>query len=138
MAEAARPSGNAAADAGSPEALLAEARAAYVAWAERHLAEIRPTAAAIAGDGHAAARQAVLEIFHDLKGGGGAVGLPLLSEIGASACAYLRQLDAGGDRPARVVAAHVAAAEGVLAAGVEGDGGPAGAALLEKLRRISG
>lgn len=137
MAKAARPNGSAAPAAGSHEAILAEARAAYVEWARRHLAEIRPRTAEIAGDGHAAARQAIFEVFHDLKGGGGSVGLPLLSDIGASACAYLRGLDGGGERPAKVVEAHVLAAEGVVAAGVEGDGGPAGAALLDKLRRIS-
>ena len=119
------------------EAMLAEAREAFVDWAKRSLGKSKSAAKGLAGDDFAASLETVLDTFHDLKGGGGGVGLSLMSSIGDSACGYLRKLEAPSDHAAKVVEAHIVAAEGVLAAGIEGDGAAAGASLTAKLRAFA-
>ena len=84
------------------------------------------------GDGFASAKDEVHSLFHDLQGAVG-VGLNLLSSIGALGADFVRNLETPAPGVAGVAAAHIAAAKGVLAACIEGDGGDAGKALIEKL-----
>lgn len=124
-------------DAGDMEEILAEAREAFVAWALEHLDGARRAAPDLADDGHQAACDAIFGVFHDLKGGGGSVGLDLMSGIGDSACKFLKGVTAPDPRAPKVALAHIAAAEGVLKGQIMGDGGEGGALLLRKLRAIA-
>jgi len=121
----------------SMDAMLAEAERAFVDWARKALKTVRPRVAELAGSSFEPAREAIFSVFHDLKGAGGGVGMDLMTEIGESGCAYLRHFDSPSKRAAKIAAAHVAAAEGVLAARIKGDGGAAGRQLIEKLRASS-
>lgn len=117
--------------------LLDEAKAAFVDWAKQAMIAARSAAPGLAGDGFAAAREIVATAFHDMKGGGGSVGFDLLSRIGASACDLLDRESAPSQHAVRAANAHIVAAEGVLAAGIEGDGGAAGVELIDKLGTLA-
>lgn len=119
---------------GDVQRLLADARAVFIEWADNALKEASGQVDDLAGPEFAAARDAIFGVFHDVKGAGGGVGLDLMSDIGASGCDFLRELDAPSRKAAKVVKAHIVTAQGVLAAGIDGDGGAAGQALAEKLR----
>lgn len=119
------------------EEALAEARATYLAWIAAELETSKSAARALGVNGRSAESDAVFGFFHDLKGVGGSVGLELLGAIGQSACSYLRVTDGVADRAPAVMLAHLSATEKVVAAGIRGDGGPAGEALLQKLKAIS-
>lgn len=118
-------------------ALLGPAKEAFIEWARPALADAKAASPRLAKKDFAAARDEIFAVFHDLKGGGGGVGLSLISEIGDSGCCMLRDLDAPNARAVKVIQAHIAAAEGVFAAGIEGDGGEAGEMLAQKLRTIA-
>jgi hypothetical protein len=113
---------------------IADARKALVEWADEALTTGAARSAELEGPKFAAAKEDVHSLFHDLKGAGGGVGLNLLSRIGANGADFVRSLEAPAPGVARVAAAHFAAAKGVLSAGVEGDGGAAGDALIAKLQ----
>lgn len=112
---------------------IADAREAFVEWANDALTTGADRVGDLEGDGFASVKDEVHSLFHDLKGAGGGVGLNLLSSIGALGADFVRNLEAPAPGAARVAAAHIAAAKGVLAAGIEGDGGDAGKALIAKL-----
>lgn len=119
------------------EAMLGEAREAYLEWFRVQLEPVKAAAQKLGASDHEAAWKTVFNFFHDLKGGGGSVGLDLLSAVGASACGYLRKIDSSDDRAANVTLAHVAISEKIVAAGIRGDGGQAGAALIARLQELS-
>ncbi len=119
---------------GELEAMLGEARSAFVDWARRALENVKAPASELGSEDYAKARDEVFAVFHDLKGAGGGVGMELMSEIGASGCAFLRAYEQPNEYAVKVAKAHIAAAEGVLAADIRGDGGEAGRALAAKLR----
>ena len=121
-------------DFGDMSALLAEAENAFIEWSRKALADVKPKAEMLDGPAFAEARDAIFAVFHDLKGAGGGVGIALMTDIGESGCNYLRHMSEPSEKASKVMAAHIAAAEGVLAAGIRGDGGPAGRALLSKLK----
>lgn len=113
---------------------IADAREAFLEWAKDALAEGAVRAGELEGTGFESAKDDLHFLFHDLKGAGGGVGLNLLSRIGSLGADFVRSLDAPTPGATRLAAAHIAAAKGVLAAGIEGDGGDAGDALIEKLK----
>jgi len=119
------------------ETILAEARAAYIEWIAAEMETANSAARTLDGAGRSASWDTVFGFFHNLKGGGGSVGLELLSAIGASACNYLRSMDGGAERAPAVMLAHLSATQKVANAGIRGDGGSAGQALMQKLKAIS-
>lgn len=122
-------------DADRMSALLGEAKLEFAKWARDALRGAHAELEALGDAEHAAeAKAAIFGVFHDLKGSAGGVGYDLLSKIGESCCGYVRAASLPDRQAAKIVRAHIVAAEGVLAAGVEGDGGAVGAAMLQKLR----
>ena len=111
---------------------IEDAREAFIEWANEALAEGAVRAGELEGTGFESAKDDVHSLFHDLKGAGGGVGLNLLSRIGSLGADLMRTLEDPTPGATRLAAAHIAAAKGVLAAGIEGDGGDAGDALIEK------
>lgn len=113
---------------------IADARKAFIEWAAQALADGATHAAALDKPEFRVAAEELHSVFHDLKGAGGGVGLDLLSSIGGSGAEFIRALQKPSEGAARVATAHLSAAKGVLAAGIQGDGGETGAALLKKLQ----
>ena len=113
---------------------IADAREAFLDWANDALAEGAARAGELEGIGFESAKDDVHSLFYDLKGAGGGVGLNLLSRIGSLGADFVRALEAPTPGATRLAAAHIAAAKGALAAGIEGDGGEAGDALIEKFK----
>lgn len=115
-------------------AAIADAREAFIEWAEKALTDGAVHAAALDKPEYQVAAEQLNSVFHNLKGAGGGVGFDLLSSIGALGSDFVRALQKPSTGAARIAAAHLAAGKGVLAAGIQGAGGATGAALLEKLR----
>lgn len=137
MAE--HPTGRTLADRnGELEAILVSAREQYLSWAHGALGVARDAAPNLASEQCGEAWETVFGVFHDLKGGGGSVGLDLLTQIGDSACRQLRPLKSGGKQAVRSALAHIVVAQGVLDQGVHGDGGELGAKIMMKLEAACG
>jgi hypothetical protein len=113
---------------------IADAREAFLESANDALEKSCERAGELEGTGFDGAKDDVHSLFHDLKGAGGGVGLNLLSQIASLGADFVRSLDAPTPGASRRAAAHIAAAKGVLSAGIEGDGGDAGDVLIEKLK----
>jgi hypothetical protein len=83
------------------------------------------------------ARETIYAPMHDIAGLGGALGYPLIGQIARALTEKLRglpdPLDAAGLALAR---AHVSALAALHVRDVRGEGGPAGAAVLERLAAI--
>ena len=127
----------AAAEQLSLEEILAEAREGFLAWSAGAVADAKKAAPGLATDAFAEAWEVVFGVLHDCKGGGGSVGLDLVTAIADNGCRYLKGQKAADAKVAAAAAAHLSAVEGVLRSGIVGDGGAAGQRLLEKLRSMT-
>jgi len=78
-------------------------------------------------------------VTHNIKGQGSSFGYPLMTEIGGSLHELLRQAP---DRPtpaaARVIEAHVTCLRRVIDNDIDGEPGPEGRRLVERLRALTG
>lgn len=119
------------------EDILAEAREGFLTWSERALSDAKRAAPGLATDAFAEAWEVVFGVLHDCKGGGGSVGLDLVTAIAENGCRYLKGRETADPKAAAVATAHLSAIEGVLQSGVVGDGGAAGSRLLEKLQSMT-
>ena len=90
---------------------IADAREAFLEWANDALAEGAARAGELEGTGFESAKDDVHSLFHDLKGAGGGVGLNLLSRIGSLGADFVRALEAPTPGATRLAAAHIAAAK---------------------------
>ncbi|MBM3568990.1 MAG: hypothetical protein FJX46_09575 [Alphaproteobacteria bacterium] len=79
----------------------------------------------------------IFNIFHDLKGQGSTFGYRLVTAIGKSACDYIVKDEALTDFQLTVVEQHYLAIKIVLDRKITGDGGPTGAAVLDKLIELA-
>lgn len=126
----------AAADQLDLEDILAEAREGFLAWSVGALSDAKRAAPGLATDAFSEAWEVVFGVLHDCKGGGGSVGLELVTAIADNGCRYLKTRKSADASVSAVATAHLSAIEGVLQAGIAGDGGAAGQRLLEKLRSM--
>jgi hypothetical protein len=77
-------------------------------------------------------------LFHDLQGQGALFGYALLGTLGGRLCAYSRAVKGQiGAEELPVVRAHMVALRFVLDRKLEGNGGPAGQAILAKLDALT-
>ena len=78
-------------------------------------------------------------VTHNVKGQGSSFGYPLMTEIGGSLHNLLRQAP---DRPSpavvRVIETHVTCLQRVIAEEIDGEPGPQGQRLVERLRALTG
>lgn len=80
---------------------------------------------------------AIFDVMHNLKGQGGSFGYDLLTVIGGSLCDYIRHATSGADeRQLKVIAAHFAAIDFVIAKDIRGPGGEVGDQLRAKLDEL--
>lgn len=78
--------------------------------------------------------QELYRLFHDLQGQAGLFGYALLATLGGRLCSYWRGIKGQiGPKELPVVRAHLVALRFVLDRKLEGNGGPAGQAILAKL-----
>lgn len=122
------------------EAAVARLKAQYKGWLLNDIAKMKGAYAAATGDAtnRAAHLQALYAVSHDVKGQGGSFGYDLVTDIGQSLCTLLKRDEAGSKAGLVAVATHIAALEAVAEAGLEGDGGQAGAKLLARLEAAVG
>ena len=78
-------------------------------------------------------------ITHNVKGQGSSFGYPLMTEIGESLHALLRQApEQATPTAARVIEAHVNCLHRVIENDIDGDPGPEGRQVVERLRALTG
>jgi hypothetical protein len=120
---------------------LERAQAVVAAHAQDYVARLLEEAHALAAGWQEAAaedREAIVRlhrIAHDIKGQGTTFGYPLATEVAAALCRLLMGGGLARAKAREVVEAHIAALAAIAGGPIAGDGGEAGAALLEGLRR---
>lgn len=94
--------------------------------------------AVIEAETDAAKRVAIVEtvhtIFNDLRGNGGTYGYPLVTEVGDSACRFIKDMAHWGAPQLAILRAHTDAMRAIMAANITGDGGPIGRQLMTGLK----
>lgn len=80
----------------------------------------------------------LFNIVHDLRGGGGNFGYPLVTRIGGMLCRYLEGRSSVGMVEVEVLRSLVDAMRAVVANKLKGDGGPVGQELCAGLERLVG
>lgn len=121
------------------EQAIAEQARDYLGYVEQDHSAL--CAALDAGTGDPARRSdALSQIFglvHNMKGQGKSFGYDMITTIGASLCEFLRKDDTDtGDRAMQVVKAHIDAIGVVVEHRLEGDGGPLGRKLVQRLQGL--
>lgn len=76
-------------------------------------------------------------IAHNIKGQGGSFGYDLVTDIGASFCAYLRGSPRMAPNELAILSMHIRVLKNVSDNNITGDGGETGARLMEKLRQLT-
>lgn len=84
-----------------------------------------------------AARDRMYDHAHNIKGMGSSFQFDLMTDIGASLCAYLKKPDAPDTLTSRALDGHVRALEVVLENRIMGKGGEKGAALIARLEELT-
>ena len=82
--------------------------------------------------------QALHGIAHNIKGQGASFGYPLITDIGASLCRFLKERSAASETELQIMQAHVRAMQEIVSNEIAGDGGDLGGQLLDKLRNLAG
>ena len=120
------------------EDAVAELANSFVEWVGSDLARAREalTAAQAAPDQAEAALAEIFDVYHNVKGQGGTFGYDLLSMVANVACDLLRDAPSAGNPPFAVLAAHMTAAEFIIARDVKGDGGEQGHRLMARLAEL--
>jgi len=127
------------------EAVLARAQAAVADLAKNYapttLGDLEACIALLkAARGDAAQRTARIKelyaIAHTIKGQGGSFGYPLITRIGASLCALIRQERDFTDADLGIVQAHLDAMKLILAKEIKGEGGEVGGKLAARLETM--
>ncbi|KAA5606948.1 Hpt domain-containing protein [Roseospira marina] len=120
------------------EALIASLHDDYVTWAREDVAALGLAVRRLEADppNPAVAKADVFRIAHDLKGQGGSFGYDLITQVGNALCRFLEAI---GDPPTpaqlAVIRLHVEAIQTVLDRQMQGDGGAAGADMVDGLNR---
>ncbi|MQX35892.1 Hpt domain-containing protein [Roseospira navarrensis] len=121
------------------EAMLAGMHDQYLAWVDKDVSALVLALATMEGDpaDPAAAKREVFRIAHDMKGQGGSFGYDLVTRVGNGLCRFLERI---GDRPTpeqlQAVRLHVESLQVIVSRRMSGDGGPAGAEMIEGLTRV--
>lgn len=80
--------------------------------------------------------KAIFRVAHELRGQGGTLGYPMVTEIGTLLCDYIEKLpEPAADRG--VLRANAEAPNAVVANRVHGDGGATGSGIIEGLRVLA-
>ena len=89
------------------------------------------------GAGDEESLKSIFRIAHDIKGQGSTFGFPLVTEISAPLCDFLRSISAVPSTNGIIaVKAHLTALHVVLEQNIKGDGGAMGRQLLDKLAAV--
>ena len=116
---------------------LLEHYLAYTGDALKQLDALLPTLEdASEPSDNAAKIEGLHSIAHNIKGMGTSFGFPLMTNVGALLCSYLRALDASEPAAYEVVSGHLKAMHVVLDNRIIGDGEEVGAKLLARLEQL--
>ena len=119
---------------------LEKARAAVTALAEDYRMRLAEDARILTEEwrGGGAGRAKLDRLYrlaHDIKGQGTTFGYPLATAVAAALCEILVSEAMAHPKAGAVVKAHIAALLAIATGPIEGDGGDAGATLLDGLKQ---
>lgn len=121
------------------QAMIASMRDDYLTWAQEDLTALFAALDALDGNtGDPAATKAeVFRVAHDMKGQGGSFGFALITIVGNGLCRFLEKTgDPLTANQRATVRAHAESLRHILAERIEGDGGEAEAAMLDRLDQM--
>ncbi|MAU41463.1 MAG: hypothetical protein CMF31_07560 [Kordiimonas sp.] len=78
----------------------------------------------------------IYDMAHNIKGMGSSFNYPLMTDIGASLCLYLKKLGKDATAQSPVIEAHIKSLDTVINQEITGDGGEAGAELRARLSSL--
>lgn len=123
-------------------AVISELSEKYPAWAMADVLNLKRLfndAHSIAGDARAKLiKDELYRVSHDIKGQGSTFGYPLMTDVAASLCAYIKSHEAFEHNDMQIIKQHVDILGMILSEKLAGAGGPKGDALREKIKKIMG
>lgn len=78
----------------------------------------------------------IFDLAHNIKGLGGSFGYFLMTDIAASLCDYVRNVENIADMKIEIIFAHVTAMDVVISKEIEGSGGETGNEIIVRLQEI--
>lgn len=122
-------------------AVISELSVKYPAWAMADVLKLKRSF----NDAHSVsneARTAVIKedlyrVSHDIKGQGGTFGYPLMTEMAASLCDFIKSRDTFEHEDMLVIKTHIDDLELILNEKLAGNGGDSGNQLREKIKKVS-
>lgn len=120
------------------EAVIAGLQSNYLQWVEEDLTNLQAAYERASNDPQNR-RVHISEIFriaHDVKGQGGSFGYQLVTVIATYLCRIVEKIENPGPKQMNVIKVHIDALRLVINKRMEGDGGPAGAGLIQGLEAV--
>ena len=120
------------------EQAIADMSDSYLEWVQEDLKRIDEAFKKLSsaeGDKKEEA-DAVFQIAHDIKGQGGSFGYDLMTVIGNELCRLIERTENFGNAEVQAIKVHVDALKIVIQAGMKGDGGANGQALVDGIRQV--
>ena len=116
------------------EQVIAGMTDSYLEWVQDDLIKIERAFGELkkASGNRKEQADAIFQVSHDIKGQGGSFGYDLMTVIGNELC---RQ-DAFGDAEVEAIKVHIDAMKLVIQQKMKGDGGAAGQALVDGIRKV--
>ena len=121
------------------EAVIASMQGNYLEWVQDDLKKIQEYYDLALADeaGRPAHLEQVFRVAHDIKGQGGSFDYPLMTALGNHLCRFLEKLGpvaAAGDLD--VIKLHIDAMRMVIGSRMRGDGGRAGANIIQGIEMV--
>lgn len=112
----------------------------YLTWTAETIETMKTLIACLDDDGADPSEELekVYGLAHNVKGMGANFDYILMTEIGASLCAYIKRLDDKDAYDAKVLGGHIRAFEVVIDNKITGTGGEKGTALIARLHAMAG
>ena len=122
------------------EAVIAGMADNYMKWVQDDLVKIGAAYDRLVSGRHDR-KQVLSEVFqvaHDMKGQGGSFGYSLMTSVGNELCRIIEKMGTSGktDLENEVIRIHIDAMKLIIAAKMQGDGGKAGEAMLQGIRKM--
>ena len=111
----------------------------YLHWTKTQLKKLHTHIHLLERQGQNRPGNLMTELFdlsHNIKGLGGSFGYFLMTDIAASLCDYVRNIEDIADLKIKVITAHITAMDVVIAKEIEGSGGNAGNEIINRLQEI--
>lgn len=120
------------------EAVIADLADSYLDWVEEDLVRLQKSYDDLKGDRENSKErmEKIFFIAHDMKGQGGSFHYDLITTLGNDLCRFIEPKEDATDKDVEVIGLYVDTMKVVIAKRMEGDGGAAGAEILNGLAAV--